>query len=289
MAILSVWSNGNFKEISFQPPKPLHILLEEAGFYGLRPCGGLGKCGKCAVTLSGAVSDPTEAEEKAGLRLACQAEILGDAQVFLPTAANLQQIQTESEAEIPFTPADGVGIAVDIGSTTLVLETEEHLRKRGAAPYAELLGCGMAHRSVKFGTLSGSGEALEEAIATACANAGISLDQIDGIVGFANGMEAIDALELTAYRKLFGSKLASLPLFSVKTQCGESRAAAASLSAAHATLLPVGKLPEGQSAFCADESGVHPISAPQSGYQNLLVTSFAPGGSYCALILAKAD
>ena len=73
------------------------------------------------------------------------------------------------------------------------------------------------------------------------------------------------------------------------TMASESRAAAASLSAAHATLLLAGKLPEGQSAFCADESGVHPISAPQSGYQNLLVTSFAPGGSYCALILAKAD
>lgn len=122
MATLSVWSNGNFKEISFQPPQPLHALLEEAGFYGLRPCGGLGKCGKCAVTLSGEVSAPNEAEAAAGLRLACQAQILGDAQVFLPTAADLQQIQTESAAErVSFVPADGIGAAVDIGSTTVVL------------------------------------------------------------------------------------------------------------------------------------------------------------------------
>lgn len=121
MATLSVWSNGNFKKIVFQPPQPLHMLLEEAGFYGLRPCGGLGKCGKCAVTLSGEVSAPNEAEAAAGLRLACQAEVLGDAQVFLPTTADLQQIQTESDARISFTPADGIGISVDIGSTTLVL------------------------------------------------------------------------------------------------------------------------------------------------------------------------
>ena len=122
MATLSIWSNGNFKQIHFQPPQPLHVLLESAGFYGLRPCGGLGKCGKCAVTLSGDVSAPNEAEVSAGLRLACQALVLGDAQVFLPTAADLQQIQTDSVADTGvFTPSEGIGIAVDIGSTTLVL------------------------------------------------------------------------------------------------------------------------------------------------------------------------
>ena len=122
MATLSVWSNGNQKDITFTPPKALHVLLEEAGFYGLRPCGGLGKCGKCAVTLVGAVSAPNESEQKAGVRLACQAEILGDAQVFLPATADIQQIQTESEADnLVFTPAEGIGAAVDIGSTTVVL------------------------------------------------------------------------------------------------------------------------------------------------------------------------
>ena len=122
MATLSIWSNGNSKEISFTPPQPLHTLLEAAGFYGLRPCGGWGKCGKCAVTLFGQVSAPNAAEQAAGVRLACQAEILGDAQVFLPTAADLQQIQTESDVDTAaFTPAEGIGIAVDIGSTTLVL------------------------------------------------------------------------------------------------------------------------------------------------------------------------
>ena len=122
MAILSVWSNGNQKEITFTPPRPLHALLEEAGFSGLRPCGGLGKCGKCAVTLEGEVSPPNEAEKKAGVRLACQAEILGDARVFLPVSGDLQQIQTDFQAEsAAFTPGTGIGAAVDIGSTTVVL------------------------------------------------------------------------------------------------------------------------------------------------------------------------
>ena len=122
MAILSIWSQGNCKEVSFAAPQPLCEILEQAGISGLRPCGGRGQCGKCAVTLCGQVSEPNEAEKKAGVRLACQAEILGDAQVFLPTAAELQQIQTESDTELSdFTPGEGIGAAVDIGTTTVVL------------------------------------------------------------------------------------------------------------------------------------------------------------------------
>ena len=122
MATLCIWHNGNQKNITFTPPKALHVLLEEAGFYGLHPCGGLGKCGKCAVTLSGTASQPNDAEIAAGVRLSCQAQILGDAQVFLPVTASMQQIQTESTAEIArFTPSAGIGAAVDIGSTTVVL------------------------------------------------------------------------------------------------------------------------------------------------------------------------
>lgn len=130
MATLSIWSGGNQKEITFTPPRALHALLEEAGFHGLRPCGGLGKCGKCAVTLYGEVSAPNEAEEKAGVRLACQAVLLGDAQVYLPELADLQQIQTESNTEPDcFTPAEGIGAAIDIGSTTVVLRRYD--RKTG--------------------------------------------------------------------------------------------------------------------------------------------------------------
>lgn len=122
MATLSVWSKGSCKEASFAAPQPLYEVLEQAGFSGLRPCGGLGKCGKCAVTVFGEVSAPNAAEEKAGMRLACQAVLLGDAQVFLPETGELQQIQTESAADtMAFTPAEGIGAAVDIGSTTVVL------------------------------------------------------------------------------------------------------------------------------------------------------------------------
>ena len=55
----------------------LSDVLLAAGLSHDRPCGGRGVCGKCAVKLSGAVSAPNEAEQKAGTRLLCQAEVLG--------------------------------------------------------------------------------------------------------------------------------------------------------------------------------------------------------------------
>lgn len=55
------------------------------------PCGGRGICGKCRVTVEGELSAVTEAESRllseeeraAGIRLSCQAEVLGDLQVRL--------------------------------------------------------------------------------------------------------------------------------------------------------------------------------------------------------------
>ena len=60
-------------------------LLQGHG-HGNMPCGGHGKCGKCRVTVTGAVSPPTEDEKKnltadelaQGIRLACRTKVLGD-------------------------------------------------------------------------------------------------------------------------------------------------------------------------------------------------------------------
>ena len=51
-------------------------------------CRGRGRCGTCAVSIEGPVSEPTQAEERrlsrfphrrgSGLRLACQVSVLGD-------------------------------------------------------------------------------------------------------------------------------------------------------------------------------------------------------------------
>ena len=76
------------------------LLAEAAGRAGLvihTPCGGHGKCGKCAVRITGGACPPspacreffTEAKLRHGWRLACQARISADCVVDIPVGARL--------------------------------------------------------------------------------------------------------------------------------------------------------------------------------------------------------
>ncbi|MBQ7909685.1 MAG: DUF4445 domain-containing protein [Clostridia bacterium] len=106
--------------------------LMQAGGHGHMPCGGHGKCGKCRVTVTGEVSDPTEDEKRAlspdelaeGIRLACRVTVLGDCAV---TTAEQGRGQIVTHGAFPASMSDkeldpswsGYGVAIDIGTTTL--------------------------------------------------------------------------------------------------------------------------------------------------------------------------
>lgn len=121
MSVLTLFHNGDRREIPFTAPQPLHEILRSAGIPADHPCGGKGQCGKCSVRLEGQVAAPTAAEIAAGTRLSCQAVLMGDATVWVEHAA-LTQIETVSHRFASVTPMTGVyGAAVDIGTTTIAL------------------------------------------------------------------------------------------------------------------------------------------------------------------------
>lgn len=124
MAKLTIIRDGKSHTFDFTAPLLLDSALEKAGFSIPRPCGGRGVCGKCAVSLEGAVSEPNEAEQKAGTRLSCQAMLLGDARVTLADSRKTEQIEVRGiETPIVLSPMEGrLGAAVDIGTTTLALK-----------------------------------------------------------------------------------------------------------------------------------------------------------------------
>ncbi|MBQ9684917.1 MAG: DUF4445 domain-containing protein [Oscillospiraceae bacterium] len=89
-------------------------VLREAGAPIAAPCGGLGRCGKCRVRLTDA----------AGSRevLACQTLVTGDAWVETDAPGG-GAILTESADTAAVDPgAEGLGAAVDLGTTTVVVE-----------------------------------------------------------------------------------------------------------------------------------------------------------------------
>ncbi|WP_343252480.1 ASKHA domain-containing protein [Ligaoa zhengdingensis] len=107
-------------------------LMLEAGAFVDAPCGGKGRCGKCRVAASGELSPPTEAERRLlspaeladGIRLACEAKPLGDVQVRTLSRTDIGVEVSGSAAEYPvdapWSEGRDVGMAVDIGTTTVV-------------------------------------------------------------------------------------------------------------------------------------------------------------------------
>jgi len=112
MATLTVHLSGQLRTIVFDAPQPLSRVLIESGLAHAHPCGGKGTCGKCNVTLSGGVSTPNVIEQKAGVRLSCQTELLGDAEVWLKDSHSGMRIELSGE----FLPAQLLPLGKTLGA-----------------------------------------------------------------------------------------------------------------------------------------------------------------------------
>ena len=122
MSRLIVWRDGARAVLPFEGTPLLCDVLAAGGFDVQRPCGGRGRCGKCAVEVMGQISPPNEEERRLGIRLACQAVLLGDAEAVLPDSRAMEQIETGVDELRAAMPMDGrIGAAVDIGTTTLAV------------------------------------------------------------------------------------------------------------------------------------------------------------------------
>ena len=183
--------------------------------------------------------------------------------------------------------ANAEGFVVGDGSVSILLEEEEYAKARGAKVYCYALGFGHGRKNVKFGKLVGSDEALDKAIADALADAGIAAADVDAVCGFANGCKKIDDIEKGALQRVFGEKLAAMPLFEVKERTGEGRAGSAALAAAEAALLLSGEMANDNAYYVAADGSVSAKTAESANLKKILVISYATGGSYSAVVFGK--
>ena len=113
------------RSLEVEAGTPLQDLLFAHGVEF--PCGGRGKCKRCRVRVLAGTLTPTEEERQilgeveiaAGWRLACRASV--DSPVKLDVAEWEATILTD-ESVFEFTPSSGLGVAVDLGTTTLVAQ-----------------------------------------------------------------------------------------------------------------------------------------------------------------------
>jgi len=121
------------------------------------------------------------------------------------------------------------GIIIGEGAAILVLESEAHAVRRGAAVLAEVGGAGLAcdahHITRPHPEGAGSLSAMREAIA----RSGISADDVDLINAHGTGTQANDKIESFVVQQVFGDR--SVPVTSLKSMIGHCMGAASALEA----------------------------------------------------------
>lgn len=156
MATLELRTPGGTRRISFTPPARLSDLLVEAGAGVDMPCGGQGKCGKCAARVDGEA------------KLICQTTLTEDAIVSIE---DKHEMHILSEGVLPkhvHAPwATGRGIAIDVGTTTIAaygydLGTGARLFARGLPNPQAAYGADVITRVGR--AMAGDGAALADAV-----------------------------------------------------------------------------------------------------------------------------
>ncbi len=118
MSKLIVHNNSGTHELHFEGRAKLSELLSAENLMPATPCGGVGKCGKCTAFEFKEGSD-----DQSHKILTCQAFVEGDTEIFIPKNVIVSKIRTEGNMpDFELDPvASGIGCAVDIGTTTVVL------------------------------------------------------------------------------------------------------------------------------------------------------------------------
>ncbi|HTN91100.1 MAG TPA: beta-ketoacyl-[acyl-carrier-protein] synthase family protein [Sorangium sp.] len=112
------------------------------------------------------------------------------------------------------------GFVMGEGAGALVLEEEQHARARGATPLAYVAGFGMTTDAEHLTRPHSGGLGLALALERALARAGAAPDVIGYINPHATSTPQGDAAEVLALRRVFGERLARIPISATKSMMG---------------------------------------------------------------------
>jgi nodulation protein E len=121
------------------------------------------------------------------------------------------------------------GTVLGEGAGILVLESEEHARKRGAKILAELKGCGMTSDSKDM--VNPDIEGPSEAMQLALADAGLKPEQIDYLNAHGTATTINDKNETNAIKRVFGDHARKLAISSTKSMHGHPLGAGGGIEA----------------------------------------------------------
>lgn len=183
------------------------------------------------------------------------------------------------------------GFVESSGIGAVVIESEEHARKRGAKIYAEVLGF---DKSIDGHDLT---EADPERIADSITQALYdpktkTVHQVDAIFAHATSTRIGDKVEIDAFRKVFTEDLPNIPITAIKSNLGHLMGGAGAVNAIVAIQsLNAGKIPHILNLKNPDEEFFdlnfvrnQPL---EKSINTALVTAYGFGGHNAVVLLGK--
>jgi len=199
-----------------------------------------------------------------------------------------------SEAARPF-DAERDGFVMGEGVGLLVLEAEDVARRRGAKPYAALLGYGATSDAHHMVQPRADGREASRAIALALADAGVEAGDIDYVNAHASSTPLGDVAEARAISQALDGRAAAVPVSGTKALYGHPLGASSALEAAICAMA----IRDGWAPGTANLASIEPeigellpglLRDGRSGtYEHVLSTSFGFGGLNAALVFGAVD
>jgi 3-oxoacyl-[acyl-carrier-protein] synthase II len=205
---------------------------------------------------------------------------------------NMRALSTRNDdpqrASRPF-DKDRDGFVIGEGAGLLVLETEDHARRRGATLLCELSGYGASGDAFHITSPCLDGDGAARAMKRSLQDAGMAADEVGYINSHGTSTPAGDPIEVVAVKSVFGDHAYRLMMGSTKSMTGHLLGAAGGLEAVvTALVLARGVVPPTINLDTADEAcdlDFVPNQARTQRVKAALSNSFGFGGHNVSLAL----
>jgi 3-oxoacyl-[acyl-carrier-protein] synthase II len=249
-------------------------------------------CASGAVALGEALGDLREGRVDAAIAGGCEIPLspLAFGAFDIIRALSEGRNDEPSEAARPF-DAGRDGFVMGEGAALLVLEDAEAAERRGATPYAELLGYGATSDAYHMVQPRADGREAARAASIALADAGVDPASIDYVNAHASSTPLGDIAEATAIAGALGERARDVPISGTKALYGHPLGASGAIEAAIAALAIRDGYAPGSVNLDVIDPAIAAIlpgllrSGREGTYRRVLSTSFGFGGLNAALVL----